>query len=64
MKVLQTIKKIVRINDSVKLINNGYLKINTAEALSTEVGFSSYHTFYVTFKGIIGVTPQDYVKKL
>ncbi len=57
-------KKIVRINDSVKLINNGYLKINTAEALSAEVGFSSYHTFYVTFKSIIGVAPQEYVRKL
>jgi AraC-like DNA-binding protein len=56
-------KKIVRIHDATKLINEGYLKKNKVETLSEFVGFSSYTTFYLAFKSITGVTMQEYVRR-
>jgi AraC-like DNA-binding protein len=56
-------KKIVRIHDATKLINEGYLKKNKVETLSEFVGFSSYTTFYIAFKSITGLTMQEYVKR-
>jgi AraC-like DNA-binding protein len=56
-------KKIVRIHDATKLLESGYLNNHKVETLSTEVGFSSYNTFNLAFKTIIGVTTQEYVKR-
>lgn len=55
-------KKIVRIYDAVKLINEGYLSSNTLDTLSRHVGFASYNPFLINFKEIIGVSPFDYYK--
>jgi AraC-like DNA-binding protein len=56
-------KKIVRIHDATKLLENGYLKEKTIESLSVTVGFSSYVTFYLAFKSITGMSTQEYAKK-
>jgi len=56
-------KKIVRINDATKLLENGFLYDKTIDSLAQEVGFSSYITFYNAFKSITGVTTQEYVKR-
>ena len=56
-------KKIVRIHDATKLLENGYLDGKTIESLSETVGFSSYVTFYLAFKSITGMSTQEYMKK-
>lgn len=56
-------KKIVRVHDAIKLLENNYLKTNTIESLSAEVGFFTYNTFHVAFKSITGLTTQEYIKK-
>ncbi len=57
-------KKFVRIHDAIKLMENGYLKSNTIESLSSMVGFITYNTFHVAFKSITGTTAQVYLKRL
>lgn len=56
-------KKIVRIYDAVKLINEGYLSTNTLDTLSRHVGFASYNPFLINFKEILGISPFDYYKR-
>ena len=56
-------KKIVRIHDATKLLEQGYLKEHKVESLSIQVGFTSYNTFSIAFKSITGVTVQEYVKR-
>jgi hypothetical protein len=56
-------KKIVRIHDATKLLEGGYLNNQKVESLSATVGFSSYNTFNVAFKSIMGVTTQEYIKR-
>ena len=53
-------KKVVRIQDALQLINQGYLKNNTFDSLAREVGFASYNPFFTGFKEIVGLTPQEY----
>ena len=57
-------KKIVRVYDATKLLDNGYLKNNTIDSLSAEVGFITYNTFHVAFKSIKGMTTQEYIKRI
>jgi len=57
-------KKFIRVHDAIKLLENGYLKSNTIESLSAEVGFLSYNTFHYAFKSITGVTTKEYLKRL
>ena len=56
-------KKIVRIHDATKMLEDGYLDDHKVETLSTSVGFSSYNTFSIAFKNITGVTTQEYLKR-
>jgi AraC-like DNA-binding protein len=56
-------KKIVRVHHAIKLLENNYLKTNTIESLSAEVGFITYNTFHVAFKNITGLTTQEYTKR-
>jgi AraC-like DNA-binding protein len=56
-------KKIVRVQDAIKLLEKGYLKTNTVESLSAEVGFATYNTFPVAFKNITGANTQEIVKR-
>jgi AraC-like DNA-binding protein len=53
-------KKIIRIQKSIELLNNGYLKNSTFDSLANETGFSSYSSFYKSFKNNIGKSPQEY----
>ena len=56
-------KKIVRVHHAIKLLEANYLKTNTIESLSNEVGFITYNTFHVAFKNITGLTTQEYIKR-
>ena len=55
-------KRLVRIYDSIILIQQGYLKNNTLNSLAEFVGFSSYNPFLISFKQMTGVSPFDYNK--
>ncbi|MEY2738171.1 MAG: hypothetical protein RL259_80 [Bacteroidota bacterium] len=57
-------KKLIKIHDALQLIESGYLKLNTLEALALKIGFSSYNPFFTAFKEITGSTPQAYNKEL
>jgi AraC-like DNA-binding protein len=61
---LSEFKKIIKTYDALQLIESGYLKINTLEALAIKVGFSSYNPFFTSFKEITGSTPQAYNKQV
>lgn len=54
------IKRIIRIKDSMKLIQKGYLKSSTLESLAYEVGFKSYNPFFTSFKNLLNITPNEY----
>lgn len=53
-------KKMIRIQQAISLIEEGFLKTNTLDALAVHTGFSSYSPFFKSFKSITGVAPQDY----
>ena len=53
-------KKIIRVQKSIELIEDGYLKTNTLESLAAVTGFSSYSPFYKSFKNITNTSPQSY----
>jgi AraC-like DNA-binding protein len=56
-------KRTIRIKEAIRLIQSGYLNTNVIEALSQEIGFSTYSSFFKNFKEIMGMSPQDYCKK-
>lgn len=60
--------KISRSLDAIDLIENDFLNVNTLETLAKKVGFTSYNTFFTSFKEVTGVTPriycQDFKKKI
>ena len=51
-----------RIEDSIHLMEAGYLKTNTLESLAHKTGFSSYNPFFSAFKKVTSFSPQDYIK--
>ncbi len=55
-------KKVIRITDAIKLLETNYIKTNTIESLSQEVGFKSYTTFFTAFKSVTGKSPQEYLR--
>ena len=55
-------RKIIRIQKTILLIEEGYLKTNTMESLSDITGFKSYSNFFKSFKSITGVSPQVYIR--
>ena len=57
-------KKIIRIQDSIKLLKSGFLNTNTIEALSLKVGFSSYTPFFNSFKSITNMAPLEFYKSI
>ena len=57
-------KKISRIQNSLKLINNNYLATNTLESLSKDVGFKSYNPFFTSFKDVVGKSPHEYISTI
>jgi AraC-like DNA-binding protein len=57
-------KKINRIKHAIKLIDDNFLKRNTFETLAKEVGFATYNTFYLSFKEVTGLSPQNYISSV
>jgi AraC-like DNA-binding protein len=57
-------KKLLRIQQATALIDQGYLKTNTFDSLSKEVGFSTYNSFYIAFKEVTTKAPQEYTSGL
>ncbi len=57
-------KKIIRIQKTISLIEDGFLKNSTLEALANKVGFSSYSSFFKSFKNITGDSPHEYLQKI
>ena len=55
-------RKIIRIQKTILLIEDGYLKKDTLESLASVAGFSSYSSFFKSFKSITGVSPKEYVR--
>lgn len=55
-------KRRIRIHDAINQIELNYLKNNTLESLSKKVGFTSYNTFFTSFKEVYGQSPLDYYK--
>lgn len=53
-------KTIIKIEDAKKLIESGFLKVNTLESLAMEVGFSSYNPFFTAFKKLMGKSPNEH----
>ena len=53
-----------RIQDAINLIENGFLKVNTLESLSSKIGFSSYSPFFKAFQKVSGLSPQEHIKKM
>ena len=45
---------------SILLMEEGYLKYNTMESLALETGFTSYSSFFKSFKSITGLPPYEY----
>ncbi|WP_104811070.1 helix-turn-helix domain-containing protein [Polaribacter filamentus] len=57
-------KKSIRIRQAIDHIESGYLNKNTIESLAQKVGFSTYTSFYTSFKEITGKSPRLYVKNI
>lgn len=57
-------KKTIRIHDAIKHIEQDYLKNNTLDSLSKQVGFTSYNPFFTSFKEVSGVSPIEYCKTI
>lgn len=55
-------KKMIRIQDAIKMLETDFLKNSTMESLALEVGFSSYKPFFNSFKSITGMSPQQYIR--
>ena len=57
-------KKIHRIKHAIQLIEENFLTTNTFDSLAKEVGFTTYNTFYLSFKEVTGLSPQNYISSL
>ena len=57
-------KNAIKINQSLRLLNNGYLDSFTIDSLSKKVGFKSRITFYNNFRKFVGVSVSDYFKSV
>jgi AraC-like DNA-binding protein len=55
-------RKIIRIQKTILLIEDGYLKKDTLESLASVAGFTSYSSFFKSFKSITGLSPQEFIR--
>lgn len=51
-----------RIQDAIKLIQEGFLNTETFESLAYKTGFASYNPFFTAFKKITSCSPQEFIK--
>ena len=52
-------KKILRVKEAVRILEEENLQLLTFEAIAKNVGFNSYTTFFNSFKSIVGKTPLE-----
>jgi AraC-like DNA-binding protein len=52
------------VEEAIELMKNNFLKQNTLESLSKEVGFTTYNTFYTSFKEETGMAPNQFLMNL
>jgi AraC-like DNA-binding protein len=57
-------KKLLRIRKAVNILEDDGQQALTFEAIAQQVGFSSYSTFYNSFKNIMGITPMEMRNRL
>lgn len=57
-------KKLLRIREAVNILEDEGQQALTFEAIAQQVGFSSYSTFYNSFKNIMGITPMEMRNRL
>lgn len=56
-------KKLLRIKEAVRMLEDQNLQHLTFEAIAQKVGFTSYTTFFNSFKTIMGITPLQMKSK-
>jgi len=56
-------KKLLRIREAVRMLEDENLQYLTFEAIAQKVGFTSYTTFFTSFKTIMGITPVEVKSK-
>jgi AraC-like DNA-binding protein len=57
-------KKLLRIREAVRMMEDESHQSLTYEAIAEHVGFTSYTTFYNSFKNIMGITPLEFKSKV
>lgn len=57
-------KRNIRIKKAIQLIQEGYLTSNILDSLSNEIGFSTYSSFFKSFKETTGISPLEYFQKV
>jgi AraC-like DNA-binding protein len=57
-------KRLLRIKEAVRILEDKSQQALTFEAIASQVGFSSYSTFYNSFKNIMGITPMEMRNRL
>lgn len=51
-----------RIEDALKLINEGFLDLKTFDGLAKKVGYASYNPFFTSFKKRTNYSPKEYLE--
>jgi AraC-like DNA-binding protein len=54
----------LRIQKATDLMMSDFIKFNTLEKVSSMVGYSNYNTFFLNFKSVVGMTPNQFVKQM
>ena len=54
----------LRIQKATDLMLSDFIKFNTLEKVSSMVGYSNYNTFFLNFKSVVGMTPNQFVKQM
>jgi len=52
-------KKLLRIREAVRMMEDENMQSLTFEAIAQKVGFNSYTTFFNSFRSILGTTPME-----
>jgi YesN/AraC family two-component response regulator len=53
-------KNYARVKHALEIMSGDFLDSKTFEAMAEAVGFSTYNTFYITFKAYTGKSPKDF----
>lgn len=53
----------LRIQKATDLMLSDFIKFNTLEKVSSMVGYTNYNTFFLNFKSVVGMTPNQFLKQ-